>query len=96
MKAPLMAAALVVAFTGNAVSEVRYDRKLEAAVLNIVASRIGDLRGSLAFDVRLVHPEVVDAMTTSSVGSPSMVVERYASSDSEAADGGSVTRILPR
>ncbi|MBL8582797.1 MAG: hypothetical protein JNL61_11300 [Rhizobiaceae bacterium] len=73
MKAPIIAAALFVVFTGSATAEIRYDRKLEAAVLGIVADRIGDLRGPLTFDARLRLPDGVDAMTTNAVAVPAHV-----------------------
>ena len=45
-------AAIVLA--GQATAQPRYDRKLEEAVMAIVAARIGDIRGGFAFDARPV------------------------------------------
>ena len=48
-----------------AVAESRHDRKLEQAVMNIVAAKMGDLRGGLAISDQPFF--VSDAMTTASV-----------------------------
>ena len=45
-------AAIVLA--GQATAQPRYDRKLEEAVMAIVAARIGDIRGGFAFDAKPV------------------------------------------
>ena len=37
---------------GQATAQPRYDRKLEEAVMAIVAARIGDIRGGFAFDAK--------------------------------------------
>ena len=39
---------------GQATAQPRYDRKLEEAVMAIVAARIGDIRGGFAFDAKPV------------------------------------------
>lgn len=49
----LIGAILAMAFAAPAAAEVKYDRKLEQAVLRIVAEKIGrtsELRGSLSHD----------------------------------------------
>lgn len=53
MKTPGCALAAIV-LAGQATAEPRYDRKLEEAVMAIVADRIGDIRGGFAFDARPV------------------------------------------
>ena len=45
-------AAIVLA--GQATAQPRYDRKLEEAVMAIVAAKIGDLRGGFAFGAKPV------------------------------------------
>ena len=45
-------AAIVLA--GQATAQPRYDRKLEEAVMAIVAARIGDIRGGFAFGAKPV------------------------------------------
>ena len=45
-------AAIVLA--GQATAQPRYDRKLEEAVMAIVAAKIGDIRGGFAFDAKPV------------------------------------------
>ena len=59
MKA-LVCAALAIALMGPATAQSRYDRKLEEAVIAIVAARIGDIRGSFAFDAKPVMVIVQD------------------------------------
>ena len=53
MKA-LVCAVLALALAGSATAEPRYDRKLEEAVMAIVAAKIGDIRGGFAFGARPV------------------------------------------
>ncbi|MGE0501576.1 MAG: hypothetical protein AB7I79_07890 [Rhizobiaceae bacterium] len=43
----LLVGALLAAGIANAAAEQRYDRTLERAVANIVAAKLGDLRGGL-------------------------------------------------
>jgi hypothetical protein len=59
MKA-LVCAALAIALMGPATAQSRYDRKLEEAVIAIVAAKIGDIRGSFAFDAKPVMVIVQD------------------------------------
>lgn len=51
MKALTCAMALAV-LAGPATAQTRYDRKLEEAVMAIVAAKIGDIRGGFAFDAK--------------------------------------------
>jgi hypothetical protein len=59
MKA-LVCAALAIALVGPATAQSRYDRKLEEAVMAIVAAKIGDIRGGFAFDAKPVMVIVQD------------------------------------
>ena len=59
MKA-LVCAALALVSVGSATAQDRYDRKLEEAVIAIVAARIGELRGGFAFDAKPVMVVVQD------------------------------------
>lgn len=65
MKKLLLGGALALLATA-ASAESRYDRKLEQAVMNIVAGKIGDIRGGLAFDAGAVWGS--DPVTTASIG----------------------------
>jgi hypothetical protein len=59
MKA-LVCAVSVVALAGPSAAQSRYDRKLEEAVMAIVAAKIGDIRGGFAFDAKPVMVIVRD------------------------------------
>ena len=59
MKA-LVCATAVMALAGPATAGDRYDRKLEEAVIAIVAAGIGDIRGGFALDARPVMVIVQD------------------------------------
>jgi hypothetical protein len=54
---------MVVALAGQAISEPRYDRRIEEAAMAIVATKMGDIRGGFDFDARpmmvVVRDEVV-------------------------------------
>ena len=52
MKTLLMGAALMGLLTVPARADMQYDRKLEQAAIEIVAGKIGDIRGGFAFDVQ--------------------------------------------
>ena len=65
MKKLLAGSALALIATA-ASAESRYDRKLEQAVMDIVAGKIGDIRGGLAFNADGIWSN--DEMTTASVG----------------------------
>jgi hypothetical protein len=59
MKA-LLCAAIVFALAVPATPQSRYDRKLEEAVMAIVAARIGDIRGGFAFGAKPIMVVVQD------------------------------------
>ncbi|MEP9385751.1 hypothetical protein [Mesorhizobium sp. KR9-304] len=59
MKA-LVCAASAIALVGPATAESRYDRKLEEAVIAIVAAKIGDIRGGFDFDSKPMMVVVQD------------------------------------
>jgi hypothetical protein len=71
MKA-LVCAALAIALVGPATAQSRYDRKLEEAVMAIVAAKIGDIRGGFAFDAKpvmvVVQDNIVMGTTDMSLG----------------------------
>ena len=54
----------------SAVAETRYDHRIEQAAIEIVAGKIGDIRGGFAFNVRPVFVTGQDAVKTGSVSSP--------------------------
>lgn len=72
------AALLAIPMGMPSVAQPRYDRKLEEAVIAIVASKVGDIRGGFALDARPVMVVVqddgvratADAMTSRSVAVP--------------------------
>jgi len=49
MKSLLCATALLAAMVAQAAAEARYDRNLEKAVIDIVAGRMGNLRGGFSY-----------------------------------------------
>ncbi|MDQ2632667.1 MAG: hypothetical protein M3Y78_02905 [Pseudomonadota bacterium] len=59
--------ALAIVLAGQATAQPRYDRKLEEAVMAIVAAKIGDIRGGFAFGERpvmvVVRNEIVMGTT---------------------------------
>lgn len=59
MKA-LVCAGLAIVLIGPATAQDRYDRKLEEAVIAIVAARIGNIRGGFALDAKPVMVVVQD------------------------------------
>jgi hypothetical protein len=59
MKA-LVCAVTVIALAGPSTAQSRYDRKLEEAVIAIVAAKIGHIRGGFAFDAKPVMVIVQD------------------------------------
>ena len=52
MKTLLMGAAFLGLLAVPARADMRYDRKLEQAAIDIVAGKIGDIRGGFSFDVK--------------------------------------------
>ncbi len=68
MKALMTCGAVLAVLAAPAAAGSRYDRKLEQAILNIVAGKMGDIRGGFTFDAR---PQLVvsrDTMFTVSIG----------------------------
>lgn len=68
----LISAALAAAIATPVFAETEYDRKLEKAAADIVAAKMGELRGGFAFDARpvliLFEPaESRDRTTTSAI-----------------------------
>jgi hypothetical protein len=68
MKTLWAGAALFGLLASSAAAETQYDRKLEQAAMNIVAGKIGAIRGGFSFDVQPLSVIVQDAMATGSVG----------------------------
>jgi hypothetical protein len=54
----VLAAAMLAALVSPAGAVQRYDQKLEAQVKQIVAAKIGDIRGTLPYDKIMVFPAV--------------------------------------
>ena len=67
MRTLLCSVALSAVIAAPAVAETRYDRNLEKAVMDIVAGKIGDIRGSFSFDVQPVSMIPQDQMSTGSI-----------------------------
>ncbi len=64
----IVLAGLMLAVTlAPAFAEVKHDRKLEQAVMDIVATKMGDLRGGLPW-TSVMMAVSNDGMTTASVG----------------------------
>ena len=69
MKMLVICAAILAALGGPAAAEIRYDRKLEQAVMEIVARKIdGELRGGFVYDAKPAMVTVADGMITGSTG----------------------------
>jgi hypothetical protein len=67
MKTLVVGAALLGLLTGPAGADMQYDRKLEQAAMDIVAGKIGDIRGGFSFDVQPVSMLFQDQMSTGSI-----------------------------
>ncbi len=68
MRALMSCVAALAVLAAPAAAGARYDRKLEEAVLDIVAKKMGDIRGGFSFDAK---PQIVvsqDSMFTGSIG----------------------------
>ncbi len=68
MKGLMICAAALAVLAAPAAAGSRYDRKLEQAVLDIVAAKMGDIRGGFSYDDK---PQIVvsqDAMFTGAIG----------------------------
>lgn len=74
MKAGVAGTILLVSLTGMASAELRYDRKLEAAVLARVAGTIGDIRPSFGLKDKVEYvrgpDEPVMAASSSDAAAP--------------------------
>ena len=68
MKMLVICGAVLAATAAPVAAEIRYDRKLEQAVMEIVAKKMGDLRGGFSHDVKPVMVTVQDRMITGSIG----------------------------
>lgn len=69
MKA-LGCALAVAVLAGQAMAEPRYDRKLEEAVMAIVASKMGDIRGGFAFGAKPMMVVVQDDIVRGTTDMP--------------------------
>ena len=67
MKTLLMGAAFLGLLTAPAGADTQYDRKLEQAAIDIVAAKIGGIRGGFSFDVQPVSMLSQDQMSTGSI-----------------------------
>jgi len=74
MKTLLAGAAAICLLTTSAFAETRYDRNIERAAADIVARKMGDLRGGFAFDQKKIFVLLQDAIKTGSVAKPSVTV----------------------
>ncbi|ANT50554.1 hypothetical protein [Mesorhizobium amorphae] len=79
MKTLLYGMALSAVIAAPAMAETRYDRNLEKAVLDIVAGKIGDIRGGFSYKQRPQFVVVPDAVATPAV--PAEHPGRQASGD---------------
>lgn len=73
MKSVLCGAALLIAMIAPAAAETRYDRNLEKAAVNIVAGKMGNIRGGFSYKQRpqfVVPPEAAPAPAPAPVESP--------------------------
>jgi hypothetical protein len=71
----LLAGMAVIGFLVNpAFSGSRYDRTIDRAAAEIVAGRMGDIRGGFSYDARPVFVTVPDAAATSPTEPPDVAV----------------------
>lgn len=75
MKSLIACAALFAALATSTTAEERYDRKLEQAMRDIAAAKMGDLRGSIDYDRRPESIVAQDMVTTGSIRRPVVVRE---------------------
>jgi hypothetical protein len=80
MRMLLCGVALSATIAAPAMAETRYDRNLEKAVMGIVASKIGDIRGGFSYKQRPQFVVVPDAVSAASV--PAERPAKQASGDS--------------
>jgi hypothetical protein len=68
MKMPMICLAVLAGLATPAAADTQYDRKLEKAVMEIVAGKIGALRGGFGYDAKpafvVVHPPAVQEPAT--------------------------------
>lgn len=67
MKTLMISAAVLAVLALPAAAGTKYDRKLEKAAMDIVASKMGALRGGFSYDAMPVFIMAQDTMTTGSV-----------------------------
>ena len=60
MKKAILGAAILTVTATAAQAQQKYDRTLEAAAIEIVAAKMGELRGSFSSDQKLVLVEPID------------------------------------
>ena len=68
MRKLMNCAAVLAVLAAPASAETRYDRKLEQAVMDIVAKKMGELRGGFSYDAKPDLVVVQDQMATGSIG----------------------------
>jgi hypothetical protein len=74
MKTLWASVAVLAVLTSAAVAETRYDRNIEKAAAEIVAGKIGDIRGGFSFDAKPAFVVRPDAVKTGSIATPDMTV----------------------
>ncbi|MDX8438048.1 hypothetical protein [Mesorhizobium australafricanum] len=79
MKTLLCGMALLAAMAAPAAAETRYDRNLEKAVLDIVAGKMGNIRGAFSYKQRPQFVVLPDA--TSAAPAPVETPRKEASGD---------------
>ena len=78
MRALMMCAVGLAVLAAPAAAETPYDRKLEQAVLTIVAKKMGEIRGGFSYDARPQFVIVQDSIVTGATG---IETERLATLD---------------
>jgi hypothetical protein len=66
--------AVIGLLAATASAETRYDRNIEQAATEIVAAKIGDIRGGFSFDARPAFVSGKDAIRTGSIPTPGVTV----------------------
>jgi hypothetical protein len=74
MKTLWAGVAVLAALTGSAVAETRYDRNIDKAAAEIVAGKIGDIRGGFSFDAKPAFVVRADVVKTGSITAPDVTV----------------------
>jgi hypothetical protein len=62
--------ALIGLVTTSSFAEPRYDRKIEQAAADIVAAKMGDIRGGFSYDVKPAAVAQQDVAQTGSIAAP--------------------------